>query len=107
MRAGNTKTEEGENKMYRNHWKRLLCLALALTLLMSIKACLPLPTGQTMRKTRMIRLQTHLPRPFTRTFLLGLPYAFFTGGFVTTIIIPMTVPSVEDIKSEDFSQADI
>ena len=29
--------------MYRNHWKRLLCLALVLTLLMSISAVLAAP----------------------------------------------------------------
>ena len=37
------KLEKGEKQMYRNHWKRLLCLALVLTLLMSISAVLAAP----------------------------------------------------------------
>ena len=67
--------------MYHNHWKRLLCLALVLTLLMSISAVLAAPYDA--KNTENTYDQTG--NQFSET--ASLPDS------VTMIIIPMTDPS--------------
>lgn len=94
--------------MYRNHWKRLLCLALVLTLLMSISAVLAAPYDA--KNTENTYDQTG--NQFTPSIDTDLSYDSYAclgdsiaAGFGDYDYYPDDGSLVEDINEEDYSRA--
>lgn len=94
--------------MYHNHWKRLLCLALVLTLLMSISAVLAAPYDP--GNTENTYDQTE--NPFTPSVDTDLSYESYAclgdsiaAGFGDYDYYPDDGSLVEDINNEDYSRA--
>ena len=94
--------------MYHNHWKRLLCLALVLTLLMSISAVLAAPYDA--KNTENTYDQTG--NQFTPSIDTDLSYDSYAclgdsiaAGFGDYDYYPDDGSLVEDINEEDYSRA--
>ena len=94
--------------MYHNHWKRLLCLALVLTLLMSISAVLAAPYDA--KNTENTYDQTG--NQFTPSIDTDLSYDSYAclgdsiaAGFGDYDYYPDDGSLVEDINQEDYSRA--
>ena len=93
--------------MYRNHWKRLLCLALALTLLMSISAVFAAPY----RADNAENTYDQTANPFTPSIHTDLSYASYAclgdsiaAGFGDYDYYTEDGSRVEDINNADYSK---